>query len=512
VSLETTLETETSPVATREKAAAEHGHAVTDTCEKCMGDYAMPMHYRPLGGATSFQELREYREAQKLEGVYSTATWDYRDLSSNILTSEMSIEEKVEALSTLTQEFQQVVTDINTFYPDYKEFKEPTDEVKKSILDSIRSVFSKSKKTLPDLELDFSEDAGFKVIRTKSGPRWVAYSSNAFKDKENEIFTTKALADAVEYADQSGVRGPLRIFHVPGTEVGDTDFQSVIGRFLVESGPFRDDEFGQKAVSYFETHSDEKFQVSIGFKYKKGDEEDGVFDWLRIIERSVTPYGAAANPFTSFAVGELGGKEMNERKMKMLTDIFGEDLASKIVGGAESKSKELEESVAFKSTGDLLEDLKTVVDTLPEESRQPFSALVEKYSTKPKDKDKDDEEDDDHKPPKGMMKDKKEDEGGQKAEADYEPLKVAVEALSERLEAIHEAIKQSVTTLEAEVKALKDKDAASPRGRDAFRASDANGNVVDPEKIKELIGESEGEPVNPARAYVEDLLNLGAVR
>lgn len=567
----------------REKAAAEHGHALSEPCEKCSEYYAMPDPVPYLGGSQSFAELKTYRDAQKVEGVYYTATLDYRDLSTNILNDyEMSIEEKAAKLLALTREFQKVVAKAEDYY-DLKQLvdgqkpysgasdpklpknvqsmspkkkaqwvavfnstlkktgnesqafaaangvakKEDDEKVGKRMnkeqasklsgaLDTIKRLLSwatydeDDEKGL-DFDIEFEGKSGFKLLKTEDGYRWISYSSNAFKDLEDELFTTKALEEAVEYADQSGDRGPLRIFHVEGADVGDADFQAVVGRFLVETGTFRDDELGQKAVEYFLENQDKDFQVSIGFQYKLGDENDGVYEWLRIKERSVTPFGDAANPYTSFAFGEVGGKDMDERKLKMMTDIFGEDLASKIVGKAESQTKELEDGgIAFKSS-DLLTELKAVADSLPDEAKAKVAAVVEKYSKpeekkaddKKADKKEDDEEEDMPKKP-GMMK--KEGETETKSQ-DLAPVVAALEAIGERLSGL-EALKTSVTSLEGEIKTLKEKEATAPRGKTAFFASESKDNVLDPDKIKEVTGDDGKDklPVNPARSYVEDLI------
>ncbi|MFI5222962.1 MAG: hypothetical protein ACHQX3_01750, partial [Nitrospirales bacterium] len=328
------------------------------------------------------------------------------------------------------------------------------------------------------------------------GLRWLSFSSNSYKDLEDELFTTEALEEAVAWADEHDSRGPLRIFHVPGADIGDADFQAVSDRFLIESGSFRDDELGQKAVAYFKEHGDDEFQVSIGFSYKMGDEKDGIYDWLRINERSVTPFGDAANPFTSFAFGEIGGEQMDERKMKMLNEMFGAELASKIVGKAADKSRELEENGhAFKSV-DLSADLKTLAEK-QDVTPQDLADLYEKYK----------------KPAMKEADDKEEEEAANKKEAtvDFTGVVAALEAVVSRLDDL-DTMKQSVTALEEEVKTLKEtKETASaaPKGAPGFRASE-NGLGLDAERIKELTGGSEQQPVNPARAYIEDLFQHGA--
>lgn len=446
------------------------------------------------GGAKTFAELDQWTEAQVGTQQVMELTSQYQGILSNIMSDDsLPLDQKAKRASVLAEELQGRVRK-----PYIKE------SMLSKAIDAIKSAFHSPQED--KIDIDFQEPSGFKIIKTPDGYRWLAFSSNAFKDLDGELFTTKALEEAVDYADQTGDRGPLRVFHVPGTDIGDADFQGIAGRFLIESGTFRSDELGSKAVEYFLTSSDKQFQVSIGFQYKVGDEEDGVYDWLRIRERSVTPFGDAANPFTNFAFGEIGGELMDERKVNMLTDMFGKDLASKIVGDAESKSKDLEDKgVSFKSTGDLLEDLKATIVEMPEgDHRNQLVGLVDKYSqtntetsasgvtvtiTTPEEK----------------TEDKKD------FTEVLEPVVAAIESLANRLEALN-VIQASMATLEAEVNTLKEKDAASPRARSAYRATEADDNVLDPDKIKDLLGADDEAPTNPARAYVEDLIQLGTVR
>lgn len=368
-----------------------------------------------------------------------------------------------------------------------------------------------------DLNVDFIDAAkvsGFKVFETSDGPRWLAFSSNAFLDLDKELFTTDALKEAVEYADKTEERGPLRIFHVEGADVGDTDFQDVVGRFLVESGTFRNDEIGQSAVKYFKDHADTPFQVSIGFQYEAGDEEDGVYDWLRVKERSVCPFGEAANPYTTFALGEIGGKEMDERKMTMLTDMFGRDLASRIVGKAEEQTKELEGSVAYKTTETGSDATSVTIEvfggTLDEMKAAAQAAVEEAFAKakKPAEDMADGGADDNMEKPDGTPKKPAKKEVEEEAKAsDFEPITVALQAIAERLDGF-DTLKETVESLESQFKEFKDKDAKAPKGREAFRASESDKNILDPDKLKELTGEEPEQPVNPIRGYIEDLAGM----
>lgn len=361
-------------VAEKAKALAiEHGHDLGGACDKC-GDL-MPAVYTFAGGATSFEELDSYIESQDLAHEMSEVAYQFQSLQQNIFSNEeLSAENKAAALERLAREFGSRIRQLPDADKAALDGSKYGRRIGKPQVGRIERAFNEIKGLLGwaqyDEEKDDDEDksvdleavkdmiesgarSGFKVIRTKAGgARWLSFSSNAYEDVEGEIFRTKALEEAVDWHDATNERGPLRLFHIKGADVGDCDFQAVIGRFLFESGTFRTDELGTKALQYYEAHPDEQHGVSIGFLYRPGDELDGIYDWLRIRERSVCPPGTAANPFTAFAIGGKEDMSLDPRKMGYLERIAGKDLAATIVSIAENKSAELDEKIRFKAEGE----------------------------------------------------------------------------------------------------------------------------------------------------------------
>lgn len=67
-------------------------------------------------------------------------------------------------------------------------------------------------------------------------PRWVAVTSNAYRDRDGEIVSSEALKKAVAYGDSTQERGPLRFWHVPGLDIGTTDFKQrqIMAVFLLK--------------------------------------------------------------------------------------------------------------------------------------------------------------------------------------------------------------------------------------------------------------------------------------
>ena len=142
---------------------------------------------------------------------------------------------------------------------------------------------------------------GFMVYKSSDGYRWVAISSTAYLDRDKEIVSTKALKQAVERAEATGEYGPLRFWHVPGIDIGTTDYQALSndGKFLVESGVITDEAIAQSLMK-----RGKGWQVSIGFEHPRLEPVNGVFENIRIFERSITPPGRAANPMTGFSMVE----------------------------------------------------------------------------------------------------------------------------------------------------------------------------------------------------------------
>lgn len=201
---------------------------------------------------------------------------------------------------------------------------------------------SESEKTITD------RGSVFLVEKAGAPTRWIAFSSNGFRDRTGEIIATKALEDAVEKASNKEAHGPLRLYHVDGADVGVCDFQAVHDRFLIESGTFDDTEIGRKALDYVRT-TDEKQGVSIGFIYPKDRFDGEVYDGeIRIVERSLAPWEDVCNPWTSFESLE-GVTSMNDAQRAYLDRVAGPEFASKLILTAETKTKELEDLVAFRA-------------------------------------------------------------------------------------------------------------------------------------------------------------------
>lgn len=163
---------------------------------------------------------------------------------------------------------------------------------------------------------DKIEDFWVSVYKENNQDRWATISSVAVWDRQNELFSTKAMDWAINFAKLINYKGPLRYRHIPGLDGGDCDTQVRVGDFLFESGTFRDTPMGHKLK---ELMNDPAYKVSLGLVYAKDDIKNGVYQRAAIFERSLTKQPAVV--LTSAI------KEDNTMTVKMLTETELRDLA-----------------------------------------------------------------------------------------------------------------------------------------------------------------------------------------
>jgi len=213
-----------------------------------------------------------------------------------------------------------------------------------------------------------------KVFKQADGTtRWLAISSGAFEDRDNEVVSTAFLRDAVKAADETGERGPLLVYHVPGAVVGECDYQAVIGEpgMLVESGTFADTEMGRRAAAYMEKHAKD-YGMSIKFLFVNRT-EDGVFEPPgRILERSILPREKAAFPWSLIALMEVEKMAIIDKdKQEELERILGPDLAAQVLSGVEASIESLKEAgIRYKEVGQEPAEQETTVEAEPESATE----------------------------------------------------------------------------------------------------------------------------------------------
>lgn len=193
----------------------------------------------------------------------------------------------------------------------------------------------------------FENTDSLSIFKDANGKyRWIAFSSSAFRDRDREIVSTKALENDVSRADKDGEYGPLRFWHEPDINLGYTDFNAMEGRVLVESGGFNDERIGARLKEY-----QDELGLSIGFTHPASEPDaTGIYHTIRRFERSIVPADKASNLLTTFVIKNTGDV-MDATKKTLLEKLIGPDLAAKFIGQAGETQKAAEEAgMKFKQT------------------------------------------------------------------------------------------------------------------------------------------------------------------
>lgn len=215
------------------------------------------------------------------------------------------------------------------------------------------------------------EGSGFATKEAKDGTLWfITWSSNAFQDRDGQIITTKALEDYVEENINNPSKGFFNLWHIPGTDFAKKEWQGVVGRILVEAGPFLDNHQGRVAKQFFnqypKSHPDlapEGWGASIEFRYLPEELKSDVFNWVWITRTSVLAKASAANLYTKSNGVDTKMTKLTDEQIKAGQEIFGSEWFEKnIVQAAEKATEQLEqEGVQFKQAekeGDVKPEVK----------------------------------------------------------------------------------------------------------------------------------------------------------
>lgn len=200
----------------------------------------------------------------------------------------------------------------------------------------------------------------FRVFKDKSGKyRWFSISSSAFEDRDGEIVSTDAVDYSLKIAKTDPNYGELRLYHLPGSRIGECDTSMRIGMFLIESGIFDNTDMATNVRKVISNNPD-KYGVSIGFKYRPEDFQDNTYHRIKIFERSIVEEKDAAALFTNIRLTENWPEEStmeNEKVLiKKLSDLVGgdTDLARELLKQANSVGVKMraDEQIGFKEGDD----------------------------------------------------------------------------------------------------------------------------------------------------------------
>lgn len=419
------------------------------------------------------------------------------DLSEEVDAASTSLETPEQQSTVPTTDIETMTDAMNTT---------DTDKAGKRMAGSMRERLSGALGTIKevlgwaDYEDESEEDMQVKMLNETGSllvfkdrfgvDRWLSYSSNAFKDREREIVSTKFLTDAVGYGDSTGERGPLRLFHIPGADIGTCDFQGVQGRFLIESGTFLDTPVAEAGKAYIQT-CPEELGVSIGFRHPVDAKKDGVYEEGIIKERSVCPLIFAANPFTAFIT--LKGESMDSIRTEWLKKAIGEDFANDILSKAEQATKALEGQVAFKDDAAVLAAVETLKALAPsDEAKGALDTIVLSFAA-PVEVDA----------PAGDTT-----PVADAVASALEPISVAMAEIAKAIAGINtkvDGVAASVEAVSTRVEATETSLKTLPAGASAFRASTSPDSILgDQTKVKDVVGDTPATP-SPVQSYVDQI-------
>lgn len=227
------------------------------------------------------------------------------------------------------------------------------------------------------------------TFKDADGEDWLlTFTTNAFQDREREIFTTKSIENYVDRHLGDDVKGEYRFWHLPGAKFGDIKWQAVIGRFLAEAGTFDKTPIGRAFKEFFNQYPEGHpviapmgWGCSHGYLYDPSDRTDGVYEWFDKKESTVLPLHVASNPFTSMEVIPMA---MTEAQKAALEAIGGKALAQAVEETGQARTKELEEAgVGYKEAGEkaISPEVKAVLDKIEDEGlRKEVGALFDKIN------------------------------------------------------------------------------------------------------------------------------------
>jgi hypothetical protein len=361
---------------------------------------------------------------------------------------------------------------------------------------------------------------GFKAIEHESGNYLVLWTSNAFEDREKEIFATKAWENYVARRDVSGKQDRVRFWHVKGSEFATVVWQDMVGRILLEVAKVDDTPRGAKmfhAAQHPEEYPDllpMGWGTSHGYLYRPGDKAAKVYEVVEKFESTILPFHRACNLYGGInsivSFKEVIDMTVTDEKKKGLESILGKELTEESLEEALKASDLLEAIAAFKEKGDEEEDKKKPVPPVP-------PAKPAAPAKPPADEEEEEEEEDED--------EEKEKEGGKETvfemEMDDELLKeiaghVNIDAAVEKavkgllpgmmgkvVTAVKEAVKETNVDSKEEIvqQAIAGKLRLVP-----YTASKDGGNTIDEKDLKQREKGEKDSRKDPVKAVVGRML------
>ncbi len=273
----------------------------------------------------------------------------------------------------------------------------------KSIAEFLNIIDSNEPGDKPDDTKLFAESAGI-AQKLVDGELWhFTWSTNAFEDRDGEIFSTKALEEYVVANEKNKDRGYFNLWHINeedgnfNSDFAKKKWQGVIGRFLVESGPYLRNEKGRGARKFFKKFyaghpkiAPEGWGCSPEYKYLPEERATGVYENIWITRTSTLGRMAAANIWTQTRQAKIRGEKMalSEDQRTAAIAMWGEEAVTNMLKDGQSRTSELEKAgVAHKGATDgeteaaqvteVTEVETEVVEEVAQESAQEIPAETE---------------------------------------------------------------------------------------------------------------------------------------
>lgn len=203
----------------------------------------------------------------------------------------------------------------------------------------------------PDAEIGFPEIGfrGIKAFENTTGKYLILWTSNAFEDREKEIFATKAWEDYVDRRDRSNIEDRVWFWHLKGTDFATVVWQDVAGKFLLEVAKVDDTPYGNKmydAITHperFPSLLPQGWGTSHGYVYRMGDKQGGVYNWVEKFETTVLPFHRSCNLYGGVKGTQEVLMSVRQKKEKVagLASIIGAETANQMLSDAEAETERL---------------------------------------------------------------------------------------------------------------------------------------------------------------------------
>ncbi len=330
--------------------------------------YAEIHHLSSLAGATLVQDIKQEEGDMpfgivRRESEFCVVNTDTEEVMG-CHNSEAEADDQLTALNINVDEDKAGHRD----KPKKKKPKKEKEQKEAGFMANLRILGKNISAFLSMAESEETEDkmfqtaAGFAQKTTLDGEVWhFTWSTNAFEDREGEIFSTKSLKDYVESNEINDNKGYFNLWHINeedghfNTDFARKEWQGVIGRFLVEAGPYLDNHKGQSAKKFLAEFAGghpeiapEGWGCSPEYKYLPEERATKVYKTIWITRTSTLPRMDAANIWTdtrqlarSKNMSE-SEKDLTEKQMKAALAFFGDTETENMVAEGNQKTAELE--------------------------------------------------------------------------------------------------------------------------------------------------------------------------